>query len=240
MRKRETGISRRRDLLRIAAAAALGAGGLSGYLSRALAAARIPLPAGVREIKGEVFINNRSARVNQLVQPGDVVTTGRNSQVMFVLGRDAYLLRANTRFEVRGQRELPGPDGKLREAIVQSLHVVNGAVLAVFGRGKQHMVLPNVTLGIRGTGVYVEVENGRDYVCTCYGKVKMISRLSDVVRETVSTSHHEAPRFITGGSTPRIVKAPVRNHTDAELVMLEALVGREPPFGTQNTGYNYY
>jgi hypothetical protein len=29
-----------------------------------------------------------------------------------------------------------------------------------------------------------------------------------------------------------MMEAPVVNHTDAELVMLEALVGREPPFGT--------
>jgi hypothetical protein len=28
----------------------------------------------------------------------------------------------------------------------------------------------------------------------------------------------------------RIEAGPFRNHTDAELVMLEALVGREPPF----------
>ena len=74
--KTERQQSERRDLLRLMAAAALGAGGLTGYLARTLAAARVPLHPGVREIKGEIRINARPASLGQLVGPGDVVTTG--------------------------------------------------------------------------------------------------------------------------------------------------------------------
>ena len=76
----------RRALLRHAAVAALGAGGLSGYLAHALAAARVPLHPGMREIKGEVRINNQPARLGQLVRPGDVVATGKDARAVFIIG----------------------------------------------------------------------------------------------------------------------------------------------------------
>ena len=45
------------------------------------------------------------------------------------------------------------------------------------------------------------------------------------------TLHHEQPRYILAKGAPQmIMRAPVVNHTDAELVFLESLVGREPPF----------
>jgi hypothetical protein len=48
---------------------------------------------------------------------------------------------------------------------------------------------------------------------------------------TVQTTHHERPLLIhTGGPTVRVEPGQFRDHKDAELVMLESLVGREPPF----------
>ena len=50
-------------------------------------------------------------------------------------------------------------------------------------------------------------------------------------RETVRTSHHEQPRYVMATGAPQmILRAPVLNHTDAELILLESLVGRQPPF----------
>jgi hypothetical protein len=47
----------------------------------------------------------------------------------------------------------------------------------------------------------------------------------------VRTKQHDQPRFIYGKGMPRMLEAaPVVNHTDLELQMLEALVGRKPPF----------
>ncbi len=62
-------------------------------------------------------------------------------------------------------------------------------------------------------------------------------------RETVSTTHHDAPRYIcVRGEMPikMIDVAPVINHSDAELIMLEALVGREPPFVGLGRQYQDY
>ena len=59
-------------------------------------------------------------------------------------------------------------------------------------------------------------------------------------RETVHSTHHSAPRYIYAhGEMPiqMIEPAPVVNHTDAELIMLEALVGRKPPFEEDGPSY---
>jgi hypothetical protein len=61
-------------------------------------------------------------------------------------------------------------------------------------------------------------------------------------REAVKATHHDAPRYIHAhGEMPikMIESAPVVNHTDAELIMLEALVGRKPPFVSSGLEYKY-
>jgi len=40
------------------------------------------------------------------------------------------------------------------------------------------------------------------------------------ISETVTTSHHDQPRFIYSGEK-RIEQAPVINHSDQELILLE-------------------
>jgi len=49
--------------------------------------------------------------------------------------------------------------------------------------------------------------------------------------KTIRTTHHESPLVITDrGGIMAAKPGPVVNHTDDELVLLESLVGREPPF----------
>jgi hypothetical protein len=68
-------------------------------------------------------------------------------------------------------------------------------------------------------------------VCTCYGEAEIASLMDPAARETVRTQHHEQPRYVMGTGAPQMIMvAPVVNHTDAELTMLENLVGRWPPF----------
>ena len=55
--------------------------------------------------------------------------------------------------------------------------------------------------------------------------------------KTVVTTHHEQPLLMSErNGILSAVAGPFRNHTDDELIMLEALVGREPPF-TQGGQY---
>ena len=49
--------------------------------------------------------------------------------------------------------------------------------------------------------------------------------------ETVRTKHHDAPRYIYPKGMPKMIEAaPVVNHTDTELALLEGLAGRKVPF----------
>ena len=120
---------------------------------------------------------------------------------------------------------------------------MTGKLLSVFGRGSRSIATPTATIGIRGTGIYIEAEAERTYVCTCYGLVDLQASNMPEARETVMTTHHDAPRYIYAhGETPikMIEPAPVINHTDAELIMLEALVGRKPPFVGSGLEYKSY
>ena len=96
------------------------------------------------------------------------------------------------------------------------------------------------TIGIRGTGVYMESDPEQSYVCTCYG-VTDISAINDgESTETVSATHHDRPLYILGRAQPgnSIRRAPFINHTDQELMLIETLVGRTPPFVFPGNQYN--
>jgi hypothetical protein len=78
----------------------------------------------------------------------------------------------------------------------------------------------------------------RTYVCTCYGEAELTPVDDPAAAETVRTQHHDEPRYIHPKGMPRMIEnAPVLNHTDAELVMLEGLVGRNVPFSFIYTPY---
>ncbi|HUN69873.1 MAG TPA: hypothetical protein VMU46_13820 [Burkholderiales bacterium] len=208
----------RRLWLRVAAAAiALQ----MAWLRSALAAGSVQ--KGVHRLRGDVRVNGEPAKEGMDVNAGDVVTTGAASEVLFVTGKDAFLVRPNSRIEAQGAA------GAL---VLAGLRVVTGAVLSVFSPGERKTLrTPTATIGIRGTAVYLEAEEARTYVCTCYGEADIVSAMDPSARETVRTRHHEQPRYVMGMGAPQmLMSAPVVNHTDAELIMLEGLTGRRPPF----------
>ena len=98
------------------------------------------------------------------------------------------------------------------------------------GQGNdRRIVTAAATIGIRGTGGYLEAEAGRTYFCLCYGSAEIASA-DGAARDAYSTRHHDSPRYIYGdGRANAITDASVSNHTDAELIILEALTGRQPP-----------
>jgi hypothetical protein len=205
-----------------------GAAGLL-LVRDALAAGR--LEKGVYRVKGDARINGAPAVPGMDVKAGDVVVTGRGAELVFVIDRDAMMVRAGTRVEIAGKA------GALLDA---GLRIVTGAVLSVFQPGKPKTIrTATATIGIRGTGIYVEALPGETYVCTCYGVADLAAVDDPSAHETVHTTHHDQPRFIMAHGAPQmIMKAPVVNHTDAELILLESLVGRVPAF--YHEGYKPY
>jgi len=195
------------------------------WLRGALAAGSVE--KGVYRIRGDVRVNGVPAKEGMDVKAGDVITTGPASEVLFVAGKDAFLIRANARVET---------EGAASALALAGLRIATGAVLSVFSPGEPRTLRTSTaTIGIRGTGVYVEAEAARTYACVCYGEAELVASMDPAARETVRTRHHEQPRYIMGSGAPQMLMgAPVINHTDEELILLEGLVGRRPPF------YAYY
>ena len=222
----------RRDTLKaLAAAGLLGPAGISGLIRDALAKGEVPLKTGLQKIKGEVIINHRPAVEGQLIKPGDSIVTGRNSEAIYVVGRDAYL-----------QRELTTVNFGA-EALQNLLRVVSGKILSVFGKGTKTIQSSTATIGIRGTGCYIEDEGtgakARTYFCLCYGSVDLTPKAAPQEAESYTTTHHDKPMYIHNDMTmvKMMVPAEVINHTDEELTLLEGLVGRVTPF--YGTGKKY-
>ena len=208
---------RRRVLATVAGAAAL-AGGIPGFISRVLAKGDLGGKQGIQRLDGSVTVGGRSAALGTPVQLGDRIETGPGSMAVAVVGQDAFLLRANTVIVVKGER------GVLSQLLVES-----GRVLSVFARKPLEIKASIASIGIRGTGAYLEVAPNEVYFCLCYGEAQVDG--ANMVPRLVKTTHHEQPLLLTqSGGAMQAQPGPFRNHTDAELVMLEALVGREPPF----------
>jgi hypothetical protein len=210
---------RRRAFVRmLAASGALGAAGLGGWMSRALAKGDIGTTPGIHHLEGTVSVGGRPAGVGTAVKLGDRIATGPGSRAVVVVGSDAFLLRADTIIEVAG-----------RGGVLADLRVSSGKLLSVFAKKPVAIKASIATLGIRGTGAYVEVEPASVYFCLCYGEALVEGPGMEPKR--VKTTHHEQPLLLRGdGGAMRADRGPFRNHSDDELVMLEALVGREPPF----------
>jgi hypothetical protein len=183
---------------------------------------------GVRKVQGSVMINGAPAQVNTIVYPGDVITTGSASHGVFVIGKDAFLVRENSRIELVGEKagQQPGTT-----KITKIIKVAAGRVLSVFGKGEKRIETTNAVAGVRGSALYVEAETDITYFCLCYGEAELSSLLYPSARQTVVTKHHDYPLYILAKCAGKpFLKAPIINHSDVELTMLEALVGRKPPF----------
>ena len=212
---------RRRLVTRLAAAGALGAAGLSGFISRALA--KGDLPPGIHQVKGTATVNGRPAASGTPVTPRDRIATGPGSSAVLVVRDDAFLVRENTSFE------MAETGGVLSRILIQS-----GRVLSVFGKKPVVIKAANATIGIRGTGAYVEVDPGKVYFCLCYGEAEAVPSGDPKQKETIRTTHHEHPIYINATGDKMMAPATVINHNDAELTMLENAVGRWPPFHGQS------
>jgi hypothetical protein len=168
------------------------------------------LAQGVGRIRGAALINGQPATPGMAVRAGDTVVTGAGSEIVFVAGGDAMLVRQNSSLAL----------------LEDGFRLVTGAVLGVFApRQRKSLHTATATIGIRGTAVYVEAERTRTYVCTCYGETALEPADDPSARETVRPkARHEHPRYILARGAPRMVTpAPMLNHTEAEIELLQKL-----------------
>jgi hypothetical protein len=197
---------------------ALGALSITSIISDALA--KGDLPPGVAKLEGSLTVNGRDAGLGTPVKLGDKVATARGSQAVIVLGSDAFLMRSQTIIEFG-----PSSQGALSDMLIGA-----GKVLSVFSKKPVAIKAATASIGIRGTGAYIEDNPDSVYFCLCYVEARVEGPGMANARE-VKTTHHESPLLLRDvAGIMNVEPGPFQNHSDAELIMLEALVGREPPF----------
>lgn len=217
----------RRDFLVKALSIGLFSAGVnSGLLNSVLAMGDIPakLPPGrsIYKLQGMVVIDGQRANIETQVRANSLIQTGSNSRVIFVVGGDAFILRSNSELQLGGENFL-----------ISGMRMISGKLLSVFGkRNTPHRIRTlTATIGIRGTGIYVESDPEQSYVCTCYGHTLIASSEDQAVQQQVISKHHDQPLYILPGKGDKVIRpAPFINHTDVELALIEELVGRTPPF----------
>ena len=186
----------------------------------------------IYKLDGGVRVNGRPASIDTVIRAADTVETDPDASIVFVVGKDAFILRGASKLVLSAYPR--------EDSLIETLRLTAGKLLSVFGKGRQRLMTPTATVGIRGTGVYVEADPQETYLCTCYGVVDVRHTQDHNSRETISAMHHENPRYIVAGEAPGrgIRKAPMKNHTDQELMLIEELVGRTPPFVFPSDDYS--
>ncbi|NOT18942.1 MAG: hypothetical protein HOP24_01520 [Sideroxydans sp.] len=207
----------------------------AGFLVSLIPAAASALDGGevkksVFRLKGRAWVNGNPVDMNTHIKPNDIVKTGHGSELVFVVGDHAMLLRGRSHLVIE-----PQENNAVGSFLIGGLRLFAGKLLSVSRNKGMRINTPSATIGIRGTGVYLEAGPERTYFCTCYGEVDVQAVNDPDSKETVVSAHHDKPLYIygkgqAGQSIHPVGRLPVPNHTDEELIMAEALVGRVPPF----------
>jgi hypothetical protein len=194
--------------------------------------ARLPPGKSIYRIEGEVRVNGQPATLDTQIAASATIETGKNSEVVYVVGESAFLQRSESHVTLQTR--------ETGSRIVSGTQLLTGKFLSVFQKGRPvRMTTKNASIGIRGTGVYMESDPEQTYFCTCYGTADIVAASDPTSRETVVSRQHDRPLYILAGEQPgqNIRAAPFINHTDQELMLIEALVGRSPPFVFPRNNY---
>jgi hypothetical protein len=196
-----------------------------------------PLPPGqsIHRLSGEVHINGEAATMQSVIKAGDTVETGRKSELIFVVNTHAMILRGESRLQIE-----PPAASLAGSLAIGALRLATGKLLSVSRNARMRVTTSTATIGVRGTGFYVESDPEQSYFCTCYGATEVQATHDPESRETIHTSYHDRPVYVLkdGGTGQNIRSAPVFNHSDQELALIETLVGRTTPFPASGGSYN--
>jgi hypothetical protein len=228
-----------RRLLLMRALGATAAGALpSGLYAQGILGgtpARLPEGRSFYRIDGTVSVDEQPATLTTTVRPGSTVATGENSEAVFVVGTHAMLLRARSKLVIEPAVSPTDPAA----VVIAGLRLI-GKLLSVSRDSGMTLRTSTATVGIRGTGWYAESDPDQTYFCTCYGETDLVATDDETSRASIVSKQHDRPVYIVreGPAGERIRNAPFINHTDQELALIEALVGRVPPFVFPRDTYN--
>ncbi len=184
---------------------------------------RLAAGKSVYRINGKVTVDGKNANLDTKINANSYIKTDDDSRIIFVFGTNAFILRSNSELQMRGSGLL-----------VTGMRILTGKILSVFGKRETGLSITTstATIGIRGTGIYIESEPDQSYICTCYGETRISANADPGQVEIITSEHHDYPVYVlpSGEGGQLIRSAPAINHTDTELALVESLVGRKPPF----------
>ena len=200
---------------------------------------KLPPNQSIYGISGDVKVNDQSATLATPIKPGDLLQTGKNSEVIFVVNSHSMILRGDSHLTIEAA-ERQSSESSIGALLIGGLRLVTGKLLSVSRNSPMKVTTPTATIGIRGTGFYIEADPELSYFCTCYGQTEVAASTDPESRESITASHHDRPVYIVkdGGSGKNIRNAPFQNHTDQELALIETLVGRKTPFVFSKDAYS--
>jgi FecR protein len=199
-----------------------------------------PLPVGrsIFRMSGRAWVNGNQVDSHTRIGPNDTVKTSHDGELVFVVGSHAMLLRGDSHLVLHAAEKSTS-----ESPVIGLLRLLSGKLLSVSRNKGMRINTPTATIGIRGTGVYLEAEPDKTLFCTCYGDIDITANHDAASRDTVHATHHDRPlivfnqalpgKSIRNARDPEFSKpgdAPKLIHSDEELMMIEALVGRTPPF----------
>ena len=193
---------------------------------------RLPEGQSIYRIFGDVTVNGNAASLQTKISANDTVRTGKDSEIVFVVGGNSMILNADSHVVLKSAEK--------QSFVISALRLLSGKLLSVSRSKGTYVSTPTATIGIRGTGYYVEAEPELTYFCTCYGLTDVESSQDATSKDTVAATHHDKPLYILAGEPAgkNIRRGPFKNHTDQELMLIESLVGRTPPFVFPGTEYS--
>ena len=80
----------------------------------------------IQSLRGSARVNGRAASLETRIHAGDRVETGDDSEIVFAVGGDSFILRSNSGMLIDGDNFL-----------VQGLRLLSGALLSVFAPRKR-------------------------------------------------------------------------------------------------------
>ncbi|CAK0740718.1 conserved hypothetical protein [Gammaproteobacteria bacterium] len=209
-------LERRELLKKVATVGLVHSCGMLGMVQQVLAENTVN--QGIVSASGEVTVNDRQVHKGTVIKPGQIVKTGENAEVIYVIGANAFLQHGTTEVHFG------------TNAIRNFMRVVTGRLLSVFGNGPKRILVPNASLGIRGTACHIGVEVDRTYLCLCYGELDLMLPTSQKEPISLKSSHHDHALYVPSHRNETIQPTLMQDHADSELKLLEALVGRLPTF----------
>ncbi len=138
--------------------------------------------AVVIKVKGEAFVKHGTSSWEALkngrrLNSDDVIKTGKDALVAIVFTDDKSMLkiRANSQFQLKGERKEKGVTKKLLIMVGQVWSKINPK-----GGGYQ-MVTPSGVAAVRGTEFYSIIESGKTIIIGISGVVELKNKLGAIL-----------------------------------------------------------